>query len=199
MKKYFDMLYVDNFVYIWFGWSLVCVTHFCHFAHYCYFHQLKLYIAFRKYSDPLHFFQFNFIAGWNYNCLNSIYYWKQLGYSRTFTELSLRQMCVSGVALAVCLGSLSCWKVNLLPSLRSWALWNRFSLRIYLYFSPFDFPATLTSLPVPASEKHPHSMRLLPAHFTFGMVLCRWWAELVSFKVQGPRFFYSSHTQLYRI
>ncbi len=25
-------------------------------------------------------------------------------------------------------------------------------------------------------------MRLLPAHFTFGMVLCRWWAELVSFK-----------------
>ncbi len=94
MKKYYDMLYVDNFVYIWFGWSLVCVTHFCHFAHYCYFHQLKLYIAFRKYSDPLHFFQFYFIAGWKDNCLNSIYYWKQLGYSRTFTELSLRQMCV---------------------------------------------------------------------------------------------------------
>ncbi len=29
-------------------------------------------------------------------------------------------------------------------------------------------------------QKHPH--RLLPAHYTFGMVLCRWWAELVSFK-----------------
>ncbi len=36
--------------------------------------------------------------------------------------------------------------------------------------------------PVSAVEKHPHSMRLLPAHFTFGMVLCRWWAELLSFK-----------------
>ncbi len=35
---------------------------------------------------------------------------------------------------------------------------------------------------VPAAEKQPHSMRLLPAHFTFGMVLCSWWAELVSFK-----------------
>ncbi len=28
---------------------------------------------------------------------------------------------------------------------------------------------TLTSLSVPAAEKHPHSMRLRPAHFTFGM------------------------------
>ncbi len=26
---------------------------------------------------------------------------------------------------SVCLGSLSCWKVNLRPSLRSWALWRR--------------------------------------------------------------------------
>ncbi len=27
--------------------------------------------------------------------------------------------------------------------------------------------------------KTAHNMRLLPAHFTFGMVLCRWWAELI--------------------
>ncbi len=27
----------------------------------------------------------------------------------------------------MCLGSLSCWKVNLLPSLRFWMLWTRFS------------------------------------------------------------------------
>ncbi len=104
--------------------------------------------------------------------------------TRTFTELSLSH---SYVALAVCLGSSSsssssCWKINLWPSLRSWALWNRFSLRISLYFAPFSFPSTLTSLPVPAAEKHPNSMGLLPAHFTFGMLLCRWWAELVSFK-----------------
>ncbi len=38
-----------------------------------------------------------------------------LGQSRTFTELSRSH---SFVILAVCLGLLSCWKVNLLPSLR---------------------------------------------------------------------------------
>ncbi len=59
--------------------------------------------------------------------------------------------------LAVCLGSLSCWKMNLLPRLRFWMLWTRFSLILSQYFEI-------------------HSMRLLPAHFTFGMVLCRWWA-----------------------
>ncbi len=39
-----------------------------------------------------------------------------LGHSRTFTELSLSH---SSVALVVCLGTLSCWEVNLQPSLRS--------------------------------------------------------------------------------
>ena len=57
--------------------------------------------------------------------------------------------------LAVCLGLLSCWKVNLRPSLWSCALWSRFSSRISLYFAPFIFPSILTSLPVPAAEKHP--------------------------------------------
>ena len=38
-------------------------------------------------------------------------------------------------------------------------LWSRFSLRISLYFAPFIFPSILTSLPVPAAEKHPHRMR----------------------------------------
>ncbi len=84
--------------------------------------------------------------------------------------------------LAVCLGSLSCWKVNLLPSLRFWMLLTGFSLRLSLYFGALSFSSTLMSPSVPAAEKQPHSMRLLPAHFTFGMVLCRWWAELVPFK-----------------
>jgi hypothetical protein len=35
--------------------------------------------------------------------------------------------------------------------------------------------STLTSLPVPDAEKHPHSM-MLPPRFTIGMVLARWWA-----------------------
>lgn len=74
-----------------------------------------------------------------------------LGHSRTFTALSLSHCCV---VLAVCLGLLSWWKINLRSSLRSWAPWNRFSLRISLYFAPFSFPSTLISLAVPAVE-HP--------------------------------------------
>ena len=42
-----------------------------------------------------------------------------LGNSRTFRDLSISHSCV---VLAVCLGLLSCWKVNLHPSLRSWCL-----------------------------------------------------------------------------
>ena len=71
-------------------------------------------------------------------------------------------------ALSVCLGSLSCWKLNLRPSL---ALWSMFSSRISLYFALFFFALILTSFPVPAAEKHPHSMMLLPPPcFTVGMV-----------------------------
>ncbi len=82
----------------------------------------------------------------------------------------------SFVILAVCLGSLSCWKVNLRPSLRSWALWRRFLSRISLYLAAFIFPSIATSRPVPAAEKHPHSMMLPPPCFTVGTVLDRWWA-----------------------
>ena len=77
----------------------------------------------------------------------------------------------SFVILAVCLGSLSCWKVNLWPSLRSRALWKRFSSRISLYLAAFIFPSI-----VPAAEQHPHSMMLPPPCFTVGIVLGRWWA-----------------------
>ena len=96
-----------------------------------------------------------------------------LGHSRTFTELSLSHSCV---VLAVCLGSLSCWKVNHRLSLGSWALWTKFSLRISLCFAPSSFPSTLTLPLVPATEKHPTACMMLPApSFTIGMVLGRWW------------------------
>lgn len=39
------------------------------------------------------------------------------------------------VPLAVCLGSLSSWKVNLHPVLKSLADWNRFSSRFALYLA----------------------------------------------------------------
>ncbi len=66
--------------------------------------------------------------------------------------------------------------------LRFWMLWTGFSLRLSLYFGALSFSSILMSPSVPTAEKQPHSMRLLPAHFTFGMVLCRCWAELVPFK-----------------
>ncbi len=94
-----------------------------------------------------------------------------LGHSITVTELWSH----SFVILAVCLASLSCWKVNLQPSLRSWALWRRFSSRISLYLAAFIFPSIATNRPVPAAEKHPHSMMLPPPCFTVGTVLDRWW------------------------
>ena len=78
-----------------------------------------------------------------------------LVHSRTFTDFCQSHSCV---VLAVCLGWLSCCKVNLWPSLRSWLLWTRSSLRIYLHFVPFSFPSTLTCIQFPATEQHLYSM-----------------------------------------
>ncbi len=60
--------------------------------------------------------------------------------------------------------------------LRSWMLWTGFSLRPSQYFGALSFSSILTSTSVPAAEEQPHSMRLLPAHFTFRMVFCMWWS-----------------------
>ena len=68
------------------------------------------------------------------------------------------ETCHSCVVLAVFSGSLSCWKVNLRPSLRFWAGVHQGSL----YFAPFIFPSILSSLPVPAAEKHINSRMLSP-------------------------------------
>ena len=83
------------------------------------------------------------------------------------------------VALALWLASLSCWKVNLRPSLKSYVDSNRFSSKISLYLAPSIFPSTLTIFPVPAEEKHPQSMMLLPPYLTVGMVCSGWCAVLV--------------------
>lgn len=46
-----------------------------------------------------------------------------LGYSNSFRFLVLKHYII---ALAICLGLLSCWKENLLPSFKSPANWDRF-------------------------------------------------------------------------
>ncbi len=48
-------------------------------------------------------------------------------------------------------------------------LWTGFPLRLSLYFGALSFSSTMTSPSVPAAKKQPHSIRLLPAHFTFGI------------------------------
>ncbi len=50
-----------------------------------------------------------------------------------------------------------------------WMLWTGFSLRLSQYFGALSFSYILMSPSVHAAEKQPHSTRLLPAHFTFGM------------------------------
>ncbi len=92
-----------------------------------------------------------------------------LGHSRTVTELLGSH---SFVFLAVCLGSLSCWKVNLRPSLRSWALWRRFSSRISLYLAAFIFPSIATSRPVLSSC--PCSWKTPPQHDAATTMLHCW-------------------------
>ncbi len=51
-------------------------------------------------------------------------------------------------------------------------LWTGFSLRLSQYFGALSFSSTLMSPSVPAAEKIAPQHELLPAHFTFGMVLC---------------------------
>ena len=64
-----------------------------------------------------------------------------------------------------------------LPSLKSFADSIRFSTRIALYLAPSIFPSVLTSFPVPAEEKHPHSMMLPRPCFTVGMVCSGCWVS----------------------
>ncbi len=113
-----------------------------------------------------------------------------LGHSRTVTELLWSH---SFVILAVCLGSLSCWKVNLRPSLRSWALWRRFSSRISLYLAAFIFPSIATSLPVPGSWKTPHSMMLPPPCSLLGLYWTGdeqcWFFSHIPLRIKAKKFY----------
>ena len=62
------------------------------------------------------------------------------------------------VNLAVCLGSLSCWKTQWRPifSFREEA--TRFWFKMSWYFNAFMMPCTLTRFPGPLEEKQPHSI-----------------------------------------
>ncbi len=94
-----------------------------------------------------------------------------VGHSRTFTELSISHSCCVLKVIVLLEGE---------PSVQSEVL-NALDW-VYIKAQYFGAFLLLWSPSVPAAEKQPHSMRLLPAHFTLGMVLCRWWKELVAFQ-----------------
>jgi hypothetical protein len=54
--------------------------------------------------------------------------WATHGHSKTCPEAT------PALSWLCCLGSLSCWKVNLHPSLRSWVLWSRFIKDLSVWF-----------------------------------------------------------------
>ncbi len=95
-----------------------------------------------------------------------------LGHSRTVTELLWSH---SFVILAVCLGSLSCWKVNLRASLRSWALWRGFVQDIPV-LGRIHLSLDCNQSSCPCSWKTPPALCCHPPCFTVGTVLDRWWA-----------------------
>ncbi len=89
-----------------------------------------------------------------------------LGHSRTFTELWIRHSCCVFRSIG---------RQTFCPSEVLNALdlgFHQGYLYILVHWAFLLLWRVLQSLP--------HSMRLLPADFTFGMVLCRWWAELHS-------------------
>ncbi len=101
-----------------------------------------------------------------------------LGHSRTFTELSINHSCCVFRVIVLLEGEPSAHS-EVLNAL-DWVFIKTIS--IFWCIELFFYSEFLMSPSVPAPEKLLHSTRPLPAHFNFGMVLCRWWAELVSFK-----------------
>ena len=91
-----------------------------------------------------------------------------LGHSRTLIYLFLSH---SFVALAICFGSLSCWKTHPRPIFSALTEGRRLSPNISRYMAPFILPSIRWSSPVPLAEKQPQSIRFPPPCFTVGMVL----------------------------
>lgn len=78
------------------------------------------------------------------------------------------------VTLVECLGLVLCWKVNLRPSLKCLAVWNRISSRILLNLSTSFLPSTLSSFLIFANVKFYHNMLLAPLCFIVWVVFTGW-------------------------
>src|SRR4029434_1629523 len=92
------------------------------------------------------------------------YEWATPGFSKSFPEAT--PVFSWWYASGYCLVEMSTFTP-------AWALWERFSLRIALYFAASLSPSILRSLHVSFTEKHPHIMMLPPPCLTVGRVLMR--------------------------
>ncbi len=81
----------------------------------------------------------------------------------------------SFVALAVCFGSLSCWKIHPLPIFRDLAEGWRFSSKIVQYIGP----SMRSSRPVPLAEKQSQRTMFPPPCLTVGMVFLGRWSPFL--------------------
>ncbi len=94
-----------------------------------------------------------------------------LGHSRTLMCFFLSH---SFVALVVCFGSLSCWKLHPRPIFSVLAEGRRFSSNILWYLAPSIGPSMRRSHPVPLAEKQLQNMMFPPPCLTVGMVFLGW-------------------------
>ena len=90
-----------------------------------------------------------------------------LGHGRTFIFFFWNH---SFVKFAVCLGSLSCWKVYLRHPYNFLALGSIFFSNISLYMNLFILPSMIWRSPTPWAVKKPHTMMLPPPCFMVGTV-----------------------------
>ncbi len=92
-----------------------------------------------------------------------------LGHSRT---LKCFLWSHSLVALAVCLGSLSCWKTQPRPIFNALTERRRLLAKISRYMAPFILPSIRCSRPVLFAEKHPKAWCFHPHSSQLGW--CSW-------------------------
>ncbi len=98
-----------------------------------------------------------------------------LGHSKTFTELSVSHSCCVLRVIVLLEGEPSAQSevLNALGWVFIKAISIFWCIELFFYSDESLSPCRWKTAP---------QLKLQPAHFTFGMVLCRWWAELVSFK-----------------
>jgi len=97
-----------------------------------------------------------------------------VGHARTLICFLQRH---SLVILAVCFGSLSCWKTQPRPIFNALTEGRRLFPKISQYMAQVILSLIQCSRPVPCVETHPKSMMLPPPCFTVGMMLLGWYSS----------------------